>query len=92
MKKLVIALFLIFATAVWAGDFEDGVAAYEKGNYKTAFGFFKKAAEQGDSYAQALLASINVSDCPKNFSRKLPLKQASTAFWPKPCLLASKVL
>jgi|TARA_B110000971_G_scaffold202313_1_gene221932 TPR repeat protein len=56
MKKLVTALFLIFATAVWAGDFEDGVAAYEKGDYKTALSFFKKAAEQGDSYAQNNLA------------------------------------
>jgi TPR repeat protein len=92
MKKLFTALSLILATAVWAGDFEDGDAAYKKGDYKTAFSFFKKAAAQGDSYAQALLASINVSDYPKNFSHKLPLKQASTAVWSKACLLESKVL
>jgi len=32
MKNLVTAFFLIFATAVWAGDFEDGVAALKKGH------------------------------------------------------------
>jgi TPR repeat protein len=52
MKKLVTALILIFATAVWAGDFEDGVAASNKGDYKTAISFYKKAAEQGGSAAQ----------------------------------------
>ena len=57
MKKLVTALFLVLASsAVWAGDFEDGDAAYKKGDYKTALSFFKKAAEQGDSYAQNNLA------------------------------------
>ncbi len=32
MEKMVTALFLIFATAVWAGDFEDGVAALKNGH------------------------------------------------------------
>ena len=52
MKKLITALFLVLATAVWAGDFEAGAAAAEKGDYKTAFSFFKKGAKQGDSAAQ----------------------------------------
>ena len=52
MKKLVTALFLILATAVWAGDFADGVAASNKGDYKSAFSLFKKAAERGISEAQ----------------------------------------
>ena len=56
MKKLIAALFLIFASAVWAGDFEDGVAAYKKGDYITAASLFKKVAEQGESQAQTLLA------------------------------------
>ena len=36
MKKLVTALFLILATAVWAGDFEDGVAASNKGEFSSS--------------------------------------------------------
>jgi hypothetical protein len=44
MKKRVAALLLVFATAVWAGDFVDGFAAYIKGDYKTAASFFKKGA------------------------------------------------
>ena len=35
-KKLVTALFLMLGAAVWADDFEDGFAAYNKGNYKFA--------------------------------------------------------
>tara|TARA_R110000796_G_scaffold105670_1_gene215999 strand:+ start:841 stop:1425 length:585 start_codon:yes stop_codon:yes gene_type:complete len=56
MKKLVAALLLVFATAVWAGDFEDGFAAYKKGDFTTAASLFKKSAEQGYSYAQHNLA------------------------------------
>ena len=46
----------MFATAVWAGDFEDGFAAYKKGDFTTAASLFKKSAEQGYSYAQHNLA------------------------------------
>ena len=56
MKKLLTALFLIFATAVWAGDFEDGVAAYEKGDFTTAASLFQKVAARGNSSAQYNLA------------------------------------
>jgi TPR repeat protein len=41
-----------FASAVSAGDFEDGVAAFDEGNYEAAFTAYRKAAEQGDAYAQ----------------------------------------
>ena len=52
MKNLVTALIFTFATTVWVGDFEDGFAASEAGDYKTAFSFYKKAAEQGELAAQ----------------------------------------
>ena len=57
VKKLLIALILSLATTVWAGDLEDGFAAFDKGDYKTAFSFHKKAAEQGDSIAQTMLGA-----------------------------------
>lgn len=34
MKKLVTALFLVLATAVWAGNFEDDADAYKKGDFE----------------------------------------------------------
>ena len=37
MKKLVAALMFLFATAVWAGDFEDGSAAYLQGDSAAQF-------------------------------------------------------
>ncbi len=58
MKKLLTALIFTLATAVGAGDFEDGMAASKRGDNKTAFSFFKKAAEQGDSEAQHLVGLI----------------------------------
>ncbi len=47
MKNLVTALIFTFATTVWAGDFEDGFAASEAGDYKTAFRFYKKPLSKG---------------------------------------------
>ena len=56
MKKLITALFLVLATAVWAGDFEAGAAAYKKGDFKTAVRLFQKVAIKGYSSAQYNLA------------------------------------
>ena len=66
MKKLFTAFFLIFATAVWAGDFKDGVAASDKGGYKTAFSFYKKLPTQGGPYAMPLLVTICNIDSPSH--------------------------
>ena len=65
MKILVTALFLIFATAVWAGVVKEeeltfaptlaeelGLSAYGKGDLTKAASLFKKGAERGDSYSQ----------------------------------------
>ena len=52
MKKLIIALFLIFATAVWAGDLEDGNAALSRGDFIAAAEHFKRAANEGDPVSQ----------------------------------------
>ena len=52
MKKLIIALFLIFATAVWAGDLEDGNAALSREDFIAAAEHFKRAANEGDPISQ----------------------------------------
>ncbi len=48
---LMIALIMSLATPAWAG-FDEGVAAYERGDYETALREFRPLAEQGDADAQ----------------------------------------
>ncbi|HSG06069.1 MAG TPA: tetratricopeptide repeat protein [Nitrospiria bacterium] len=45
-------LALPFANPVSGGQFEDAVAAYERGDYATAYRLFQSLAEQGDAAAQ----------------------------------------
>jgi clan AA aspartic protease (TIGR02281 family) len=53
-KETVTALMLAvcFAGSAAAGPFEDGVAAYRKGDYATALRLWRPLAEQGDARAQ----------------------------------------
>ena len=51
MRAAIVALTLLLSVNV-AADFDDGVAAFVAGDYKTAFNEFKPFAEQGDAYAQ----------------------------------------
>jgi TPR repeat protein len=54
MRTILTALtaLMLFATPVVAGDFEDGFAAYEAGDYQKAFRLFKWLAQQGHVSAQ----------------------------------------
>lgn len=47
-----LVLSLSLAAAVDAGPFEDGVAAYKRGDYAAALRFWRPLAEQGDAAAQ----------------------------------------
>ena len=60
MRTLLTALtaLMLFATPVVAGDFEDGVAAYNAGDYEKAFRLWKPLAEQGDAGAQYNLGQM----------------------------------
>ncbi len=54
MRRLILTTALAVGLAVpaaWA-DFDAGVAAYDSGDYETAFREFKPLAEQGDAHAQ----------------------------------------
>ena len=53
MKRLALAIVFVlgFTPPAWA-DFSDGVAAYNRGDYTTAFREFKPLAEQGFANAQ----------------------------------------
>ncbi len=55
MKTLLIVLpfVLLLGSAVcFAGEFEDGLAAYKRGDYKTAFATWTLGANKGDAQAQ----------------------------------------
>ncbi len=54
--KIPFSIFLLsFTIAAWAGDFDDGIAAYDKKDYSTALSKFKSAAMQGHASSQANL-------------------------------------
>ena len=56
--KYIASAFVALAlciSAAWAGDFEDGVAAYEKKDFATALRKFKSAAAKGNAGAQLRL-------------------------------------
>jgi uncharacterized protein len=54
LAPLAVVALLFSAGSAWA-DFDDGWAAYERGDYATAFREFRLLAEQGDAQGQLLL-------------------------------------
>ena len=50
-----IFVYLYLSLSVHADDFSNFIAAYEKGDYKTAFNLIKPLAEQGNAIAQSNL-------------------------------------
>jgi TPR repeat protein len=55
---LLLATTLFAAVSAYAGHFETGEEAYQKGDYTTAFQEYKTAAENGDPRAQGKLAAL----------------------------------
>ena len=60
MRKLLSAIFvsLLLSLSAHADDFDDALAAYKKGDYKTALKLWKPLAEQGAANAQVALGAI----------------------------------
>jgi hypothetical protein len=52
------AALLLGSGALWAGPFEDGVAAYSRGDYASALRTFRALAAQGNSDAQSNLGTM----------------------------------
>ena len=55
MKRLLLmamAALLLGVGTSWAGPIEDGIAAYESGDYANALKIFRSPAAQGDANAQ----------------------------------------
>ncbi|WP_127477814.1 sel1 repeat family protein [Sulfurivermis fontis] len=52
------ALFCLFCSTFARAGFEEGMAAYEQGNYTAAYAEFLQAARQGDMRAQGKLGGL----------------------------------
>ncbi|MEM7464214.1 MAG: hypothetical protein AAF362_16200 [Pseudomonadota bacterium] len=52
---ITIAAILVTTNLVAAGDYEDGIKAYDGADYPTAFQHLKQAADDGNPDAQALI-------------------------------------
>src|SRR6267154_451395 len=55
---LILAAFLLDTPAVLAGPGEDGVAAYNRGDYVPAMRLFRPLAEAGNSKAQSSVRAL----------------------------------
>ena len=71
LRLLVTAFMLGSVEQAVAGQFEDGVAAYQRGDYTAAFRLWMPLAEQGDAQAQANVASMYVdgSGVPQDYEK-----------------------
>ena len=49
---LALTFLFLFSGSVYGDDFQDGIDAYERKDYKEAVRLFRPAAEQGDAFAQ----------------------------------------
>ena len=62
MRRIAATLAVVGALLFGAGsacaDFDDGVAAYERGDFATALQEFRPLAEQGDADAQTLIGMM----------------------------------
>jgi len=58
MRFVIAALFTLIFTAALAGDFEDGVAAYDRKDYASALVKFRSAAQQGNRDAASLVGMM----------------------------------
>ena len=56
-----IALMLFATTPVAAEDFEDGVVAYNAGDYQKALRLWKPLAEQGNKFVQSILGKMHLN-------------------------------
>ncbi len=64
MKRLLIILpfvILLWSAVCFAGDFEDGLTAYKRGDYKTAVAMWTIGANKGDAKAQNNLGLMYAS-------------------------------
>jgi hypothetical protein len=77
MKRILagLVLTLMLTGGAAAGPYEDGVAAYERGDYATALRLWRPLAEQGDANAQSNLGFMYEK------GRGVPQDEAEAVKW-----------
>ena len=75
VPALMIVLTLFSVAPALAGELEDGVAAYEAGDYPAALGLLVPLAEQGDALAQTFLGLMH------DLGDGVPLDDAQAVHW-----------
>lgn len=55
---LMVAALFLGSSGAWAGPWEDGMAAYSRGDYVPAIRLFRPLAEQGNPKAQSVLGKM----------------------------------
>ena len=75
LSRLILALLLAGAGLSANADFDEGVAAYEKGDYATALREWQPLAEQGHANAQYYLGYMYIQ------GRGMPQDHKATAQW-----------
>jgi TPR repeat protein len=58
MKHLLLLCTLLISFNSFADEFSNAEDAYERGDYSTAITIYKKLAEQGDAYVQAMAGAM----------------------------------
>lgn len=58
MKRIIAALIMVMSATAWADDFDDGVVAYESGDYAKSVAKFESSARNGSFYAKFALIKI----------------------------------
>lgn len=58
LASALVVLLALGATPAFADAFEDAMAAYQRGDYETAFRLTKGLAERGDAVAQYQLGTM----------------------------------
>jgi TPR repeat protein len=56
--RLAVAGCLLSSIAAWCGQLEDGIAARERGEFKSAFNVFSQLASKGDARSQFQLSLL----------------------------------
>jgi TPR repeat protein len=57
-KRMASLVLMLVCGLAQAGDWEDGYAAYERQDYKTAVKLWRKVADTGDSSGQSILGAM----------------------------------
>jgi TPR repeat protein len=60
-KLFIASALLLFAGAAMAAPYEDGIAAFERGDYQLAAVVWRALAEQGDAKSQFALGLLYLS-------------------------------